>query len=321
MNKIISLSLCSLFVLALACKKNPAAPPPTPLTITSISPSHVFHEEEITINGTGFDPDPTKNEVFFLYDFQVDVKEASATHLKVNTPPADLFGLQSNSSIRVKANGQEVESTVFINFKRRLTVTSVSHSAGNTLSNINIPGDSVIISGSGFSADPDRNRVTYDGNFLEVVSVDSNYWGSLRCFYPAIACIGGDFSDPDSTTKEVDLKVEAHNQTIIWRKRVQIFPLPTYQFISYTPSPVDPGYIFFKIRHKSVLPGTYIKISRVFTNNAETEISNSLLAQVYTDELKETNLNWLATLTPPGNYIVRIYRLNRVYINKTITII
>ncbi len=57
-----------LFVLVVSCKKNPATPAPvTPasITITSISPAIPYADDEITITGTGFNTDKTKDTVDF----------------------------------------------------------------------------------------------------------------------------------------------------------------------------------------------------------------------------------------------------------------
>jgi hypothetical protein len=68
-------TLFSLFVIigvtSFSCKKNPVTVPPgnggnnSPITITSISPKIPYADDEITITGTGFNPDKTKDTVDF----------------------------------------------------------------------------------------------------------------------------------------------------------------------------------------------------------------------------------------------------------------
>lgn len=320
MKNILLLLNAAFFLLHSSCKKNPIVPIQIPLTVTSISPSHVFPEEEVTITGTGFNPDPTKNEVFFMIDYPAVITAASDTTLKVITPPRAILGLQSSSTIRIKANGKELETTDVVTFKLHLSITSVSHSFGGNSSNINIPGDSVIITGQGFSASPEKNIVTYAGKRLIVAKVDSSYIGTLRCFYPSDACISG-VSEPDTTTQEVELNIKTEGQTAVWQKRVQIFPLvTTMQYVSHTP-PTNTGYVFFYLRHKNILPGTRMIIRRInLPPNTPPNESDAALNAEYTDEVKVRDLFWLASSTPPGTYRIIIYRQNRIYLTKDIVI-
>lgn len=69
MRTLISVTLI-LSVFIYSCKKSPAAPTPpivagSVITITSISPAVPYLDDEITITGTGFNPDKTKDTVDF----------------------------------------------------------------------------------------------------------------------------------------------------------------------------------------------------------------------------------------------------------------
>jgi hypothetical protein len=141
------------------------------ITITSISPANPYADEEITINGTGFDADKTKDTVEFgklvgsalapWHDGLSDewaslttIISASATKLvikAVNPQSLDYnsFALSpaSIAALSVRAGGKKVVSAL-IPFKRLMQLSFIKNiDAGN---GIGRPNDSLEISGTGF---------------------------------------------------------------------------------------------------------------------------------------------------------------------------
>jgi hypothetical protein len=161
------------------------------VTIASISPLHPYPDDEITLNGTGFNADATKDTVEFghlvgsafgawhdgnpdEYASLVQIKSASATQLvikAVNPFPLDFnsfitAGTPSIAVVRVKAGG--TSAVISIPFKRLLLIGW--DKTFNNLSSIPRPDDSLQIGGKGFSK---HATVTVGGVAIENVSVDS----------------------------------------------------------------------------------------------------------------------------------------------------
>lgn len=163
-----------LFVLVVSCKKNPATPAPvTPasITIASISPAMPYADDEITITGTGFNPDKTKDTVDFgsgdpasgnftafrHLATEAVVISASSTQLVIKPVLADSSGYGLNielfnffkntlNRIRVRSNGVKSISGL-LPFKQLPDITITDNSVTGPSTNVTNevrPNDSVL---------------------------------------------------------------------------------------------------------------------------------------------------------------------------------
>jgi hypothetical protein len=152
MRKTVSSILVSLLVIC-SCKKSPSNPVPAPvnsgvITITGISPAIPYADDEITIMGTGFNPDKTKDTVDFgggdpasgffepyaqglNNSSKTVIVSATATQLVIKSVNPDstasgldwqLFkafniGLNANNRVRVRSNGNRCRPGGMANIK------------------------------------------------------------------------------------------------------------------------------------------------------------------------------------------------------------
>lgn len=162
------------------------------ITVTSISPVSPYPDDEITLNGTGFNTDATKDTVEFghmmgnaftaWYDGSpsdwaspADVKSASSTQLVIK--PVNSFSLDFSSFatpgtpsiavVRVKTGGHS--AIMPIPFKRLLLFGYLENPDDPT--KIGRPNDSLLIGGKGFAKS--GIAVAVDGKTLTNVKVDS----------------------------------------------------------------------------------------------------------------------------------------------------
>ena len=161
------------------------------VTISAISPLHPYPDDEITLTGTGFNADATKDTVEFghmaggafgawhdgtpdKYPSLVQIKSASATQLvikAVNTFLLDYYsfatiGTPSIAGVQVRTGG--TSAAVPIPFKRLLLVAW--DKTFDNLSSTARPNDSLQIGGKGFSK---HATVTIGGIAVGNLTIDS----------------------------------------------------------------------------------------------------------------------------------------------------
>jgi len=215
MKKVSSLMLLFICWTAFNCSSSDPNPNANPnpgggdLTITSITPEFIYADEEITINGTGFSTDPTKNYVEMgnpsgtFYGFQVSdptdpdptlpyftVVSATATKLVVKTKNAVAQKTLNNQfyedhpyRVRVTVNGKSAMGA--IQHAKRLLSFGLSYSnAVNQVIGCNYyiqAGDSVHMTGVGFYG---ACSVVIDGKPITPVQVKSSK--ELRFLIPRL---------------------------------------------------------------------------------------------------------------------------------------
>lgn len=132
-KKILWTMLASLFVL-FACKKDSTPPqgqsgsgggggttPPPSVTVSSISPASGKFSTVVTVTGTNFNTDTTKDSVW-VNNVAAEVQQATATQLTIVVPKGAGTG-----AISVKVGGSSVSGPVF-NYVYTITVSTL---AGN----------------------------------------------------------------------------------------------------------------------------------------------------------------------------------------------
>lgn len=314
----VSIICTTLMLLVNGCKKNIVAlPPADEINIESWSPQFAEFGDELTIKGSGFNADASKNIVDF-WGAEARVIEASPTQLKIIVPDLTNSVNIGDYSIEmmVKANGKE-SKPVYIFFKRSLSITALF---GRGPGNLMLPGDSIRVEGSGFSTTPSKNSIRFNpidlgSSFGKVtpVRIDSSYWCKAWGFYPSAQCLGQNNSQlADTATLLANLEFTLNGKTVKKLTRVLAFPNTSYQYVSHT---TNNGYRFVRIKHKSILPGTMVRWR--FPNGSI--IESSFAPDDYTDEFKETNLLVLQMNFPPGTYRVTIFRQNRTYLSRDVT--
>jgi IPT/TIG domain len=311
------LLLAVLFFFA-SCKKNPSPPPPDELTITSWSPSRPYFGDELTITGTGFNPDPSKNELYF-WGVPAQIVAAAPTQLKVIVP--DLHSALTPgyyANMLVKTGGKEFTSTE-IYFTRQVEINHISSSSTGTAQMA--PGDSITIEGGGFATSPSGNSVyfTKPGGSIPIsklipVSVDSSFTTKMRCYYHVDDCLAlylnAQAATPETATELVDLVISVNGHTSRKLTRVNIFPKMPMEYVSHT---TNNGYRFITIRHKSILPGSTINWNSALIN------TSTLLQMEYNNDFKETGFLGLVSNVPAGNYTISITRNGVLYFRKSVT--
>jgi hypothetical protein len=168
------------------------------MTITSISPASPYPDDEITINGTGFNTDKTKDTVEFgklmgsalaawhdglpeEWASLTTIVSASATQLvikAVNPQPLDYnsFDLSPTSiaALSVRTGGKKVVSSL-IPFKRLMQLGYI-RDADADITGIGRPNDSLEIFGTGFRKS--GLAVSVGGTQLTGFNIDSASNGS-----------------------------------------------------------------------------------------------------------------------------------------------
>jgi hypothetical protein len=145
------------------------------ITVATILPAEPYPDDQITITGSGFNPDATKDTLefgdqlqggFIYYtgggtDNQTKIISATATKLVIEAVnymdlDYDNFAIGSNlpkTRIRIKANGKKFVTDI-IPFKHKLFINATA--PGSILAKIQgctnyiQPGDSISLDGSGF---------------------------------------------------------------------------------------------------------------------------------------------------------------------------
>jgi hypothetical protein len=163
------------------------------ITVTSVTPANLYPDDQITITGTGFDPDASKDTLEFgrLTNGNFNpwhdgpqaemaslctVVNATTTQLVVKSVnPYNLdysaFSQSTNSVavIQIRTGGKKVVTPV-IPFKRLLLLNFINNPDFNN-NQIGRPSDSLVISGKGFAKS--GVSVSIDGTSLTNFKIDS----------------------------------------------------------------------------------------------------------------------------------------------------
>jgi IPT/TIG domain-containing protein len=153
------------------------------LSVSSFSPQHPYSTDEITITGTGFNPDKTKDSIYFNTQDALNfgtgyatITQASATQLKFVMPPDSVTGFMNVFGsddglvdIKVIANGKSRSIPQALKFKMDCQLRSMSIPANTII--YPRPADSCIVIGRGWSKT--GTSLSVNGQAVSLVNVDS----------------------------------------------------------------------------------------------------------------------------------------------------
>jgi hypothetical protein len=205
MQRTISLT-CLLTILLYSCNKTnsgaPKPPPPPPggtgsgIGISSVSPLTPYYGDVITITGTGFDADPTKDTVTFvnangtgfsnIYGISnLRFKIVSATSTQIKFVTDSLFqispSLPQTVSVYVRAPAKSGFTQNILSFKRNLTFGVTATDPGPNPGCLAIyGGDSIFLNGEGLYP---PISVTINGKATNI-KADDNSNTSARGYLP-----------------------------------------------------------------------------------------------------------------------------------------
>ena len=154
------------------------------LSVTSFSPHYPYSTDEITITGTGFNLDKTKDSVYFNTADAVNfgtgyatITQASATQLKFVMPPDSVTGFMSEFGsddgvvdIKVIANGKSKSIPQALKFKMKCQLNSISIPANSPV--YPRPGDTLTVVGRGWNAT--GTSLSINGQAANLFKVDSS---------------------------------------------------------------------------------------------------------------------------------------------------
>ncbi len=192
-----------------ACKKESQSPAnpgagggTTALKVNSFNPEQPYLDDEMTITGTGFNPNKSLDTVLLNYKLATIVS-ASATELKIKFPEEGSMGMSvcNCSSFEVRANGKVFKVTKGITFKRDCKLFGINN-PDNFNYQIGRPSDSLVISGSGFNKPGSVIRI--DGKQLDNYKVDSGYNCMATLRLPK-TFFGGENDENIMLTKKVSI--------------------------------------------------------------------------------------------------------------------
>ncbi len=148
--------LCLWFV---NCGSDDDTPEPTPLSVTSFSPTSGESGTQVVITGAGFSTTASENIVKFN-GTTATIISASATQLTTQVPSGATTG-----KISVTTNGETVQSSQDFQVIP-LSISSFSPASGKA-------GSTVTITGTGFSTTPSENIVKVNSETATVTSATS----------------------------------------------------------------------------------------------------------------------------------------------------
>jgi hypothetical protein len=146
------------------------------IKVTGFSPANPYTSDIVTITGTGFNPDKTKDSVWFHdEDGQGYFKiiSATATQLQVLLPPdsvSQILTVQSDGvlDLKISANGKFKTILKAIKFKETLSLGGVS---SPRLADPPRPGDSVYLWGKGFTWN--STTISVNAQTMPILKLDS----------------------------------------------------------------------------------------------------------------------------------------------------
>jgi len=237
---------------------NPSPPPPgngggggtggSSLTVTSISPTNPYPDDEFTINGTGFNANASLDTVEFghlingnfaawhagipsQYSSLCTVNNASTTQLKVKAVnPVELdfdsysFGQTSIAVAQIRTGGKKVV-TPLIPFKRLMRINGTNDPETNI--SWGRPGDSLDINGQGFNKI--GLNVSIGGTALSNFKVDSTPFSARISTRLPKNFFGG---ENDETITETRTVTVTNNDGKSLQKDFTFFMSPTMRVYS-----------------------------------------------------------------------------------------
>lgn len=152
-----------------------ATPVSTQHTVTGFSPSKGKVGDVVTITGTNFSTDKSRNEVRFKAAL-ASVATASATQLQVKVPSGATDG-----TLSVKIGDLTISSATTFDVEEALSITGFTPASGAA-------STTVTITGTGFSTDKAKNKIRFGG----ATAVDSATASAteLEVLVPASAASG-----------------------------------------------------------------------------------------------------------------------------------
>jgi hypothetical protein len=204
MKKIISLSLhhkTKLLILTvilglLACSEESDKDKPAPL-ISSIAPTSGVAGTPVTITGSNFDPDKTKNKISFNGK-TAEVVSATKTQIVAKVPEDAGTG-----NVTLTIEGKMVQGPLFT-FLATPVILSIEPQTA-------FIGDTLKITGKNFSTDLAGNVIQINGKALTIISASAT---SIQA------------KIPNGITKGI-LSITTNGLTVISTSEVKIFELPT----------------------------------------------------------------------------------------------
>ena len=218
------------------------------ITVTSISPAHPYPDDEITITGTGFNPDASKDTLEFgrigngnfgawhdgletEWPSLCKVVSATATQLvvkSVNPFVLDLYsfsqGTTSIALLQIRSGGKKAVTPV-IPFKRLLMLNFINNPDFNGYQ-IGRPSDSLVITGKGIAKS--GVKVFLEGTQLNNFNIDSGAnSGTISLRLPKLF-----FGNVNDDTLMADKKMTLSNPDGKTVERTFHFMLSPYMRIS-----------------------------------------------------------------------------------------
>jgi hypothetical protein len=149
------------------------------LSVSGWSPLYPYTSDEVTLNGTGFNPDKTKDTVLVEYPGRgggqpATINSATATQLKIVVPPDSVFGLGyilfPTYTFSILANGKKLDLPLAKTpiFKESLHLSGIGGGEYDVAAR---PGDTILIRGTGFT--PNGNSISIGGNTVNIYNVDT----------------------------------------------------------------------------------------------------------------------------------------------------
>lgn len=133
---------------------------PPPPAITGFLPTEATEGQDVTIDGSNFDPNPAGNVVQFN-GVAATVTTSSASQIMVKVPAG-----ASTGKITVMASGQTSLSTTDFTVRPAPAITSFSPGSGGV-------NQHVTILGTNFDPDPADNLVKFNGTVANIVSANA----------------------------------------------------------------------------------------------------------------------------------------------------
>src|SRR5262249_45007158 len=146
-------------------------------SVSGFSPLTPYTTDIVTITGSGFNPDPTKDSVWFRDDEgsgYFKIVSATATRLQVLLPPDSVSQILTAGSngildLKISANGKTKLLPGAIRFKMTLSLKIAGGSP--RLGDPVRPGDSIYLVGRGFTLN--GTSISINNQSMPILKLDS----------------------------------------------------------------------------------------------------------------------------------------------------
>lgn len=146
------------------------------ISVTGYSPASPYTSDIVTITGTGFNPDKTKDSVWFHDDEgsgYFKIVSATSTQLQIQLPPDSIsqiltVGTDGVLDLKISANGKSKEIPRAIKFKMTLSLVGIW---SPRLGDVARPGDSTYLYGRGFTWN--STSIAVNGQSMAITRLDS----------------------------------------------------------------------------------------------------------------------------------------------------